>query len=253
MLAKRDRQAEIMDDPALEDQQHAAALCGLQRIHAVSGTLGRMWRPLKQLLATQPDQQLRVMDVGCGDGLLLRQLYHCARRHGYTLQLVGCDFSARALELAEKAAGRERVPLELQQIDVTRQALPAPVDVVINSLFLHHFDDGDVPQILQQFARAARRSVLIEDLLRSRLGLGLCWCGVRLLTRSPVVHVDGPLSVRAAFKMSEMRGLLARAGWTQATLTKYWPERFFIQYAPGVASQSAVEDAPPLSGGPHGN
>ncbi|MEO8271245.1 MAG: hypothetical protein ABI557_16100, partial [Aureliella sp.] len=89
---------------------------------------------------------------------------------------------------------------------------------------------------------AARRLVLIEDLLRSRLGFVLCWAGVRLLTRSKVVHIDGPLSVRAAFTLREIKGLLNEAGWSDAQLSQRWPERFLIQYRP---EQSAVFDQSP--------
>ncbi len=195
-----------MDDPALDAHEHLAALHGLQRIHALSGTLGRLWRPLQQLIQANRLSQLSVMDVGCGDSLLLRQLYRKAQNHGCSLHLIGCDFSSRALELSRLACRREQLPIELYQVDVTQQTLPIAADVVINSLFLHHFDCSDVVRILDLMSNAARRLVLIEDLMRSRLGYALCWAGVRLLTRSKVVHVDGPLSVQAAFTVKQMRG-----------------------------------------------
>lgn len=83
-----------MDDPALEAGEHAAALRGLSRVHAISGTFGRMWRPIQKLIADERLSQLSIMDVGCGDSLLLRQLYHRALRQGCELHLIGCDFSA---------------------------------------------------------------------------------------------------------------------------------------------------------------
>lgn len=235
MLTTRCRQPEVMDDPLLEMSEHTAALMGLQRIHALSGTLGRMWRPIKKLIDTQQLRQLRVLDVGCGDSLLLRQLYHRAAKRGCSLHVIGCDFSERALELSELACQRERVPIELHHIDVTKQPLPTTADVVINSLFLHHFEVGDVLRILELMSAAGNRLVLIEDLLRSRLGFVLCWGGVRLLTRSRVVHIDGPLSVRAAFTLPEIRDLLYRAGWTDAYAAACWPQRFLIHYQPQSA------------------
>ncbi|MCA9159847.1 MAG: methyltransferase domain-containing protein [Planctomycetales bacterium] len=241
-----------MDDPDLDANEHIAALGGLRRIHALSGTLGRFWRPLQQLI--QPDQlrHLSVMDVGCGDSLLLRQLYRKSQQHDCTLHLIGCDFSARALELSRQACQREEVPIDLHQVDVTRQALPATADVVINSLFLHHFDSSDVVHILASMATAARRLVLIEDLLRSRLGYVLCWAGVRLLTRSRVVHFDGPLSVRAAFTMQEINGLLNQAHWTGAQLVRRWPERFLILYRPHQTAADFDHSTRRLWCEPHG-
>ena len=221
-----------MDDPALDADEHIAALRGLQRIHALSGTLGRLWQPLRQLIQADGLSHLSVMDVGCGDGVLLRQLFRKAQKHGCALHLIGCDFSPRALELCRQACQREQIPIELHQVDVTQQALPTTADVVINSLFLHHFNSADVVRILAAMSSAARRMVLIEDLLRSRLGYVLCWAGVRLLTRSTVVHIDGPLSVRAAFTIQEIKGLLDQAHWSGAQLSQRWPERFFIQYRP---------------------
>ena len=219
-----------MDDPALDAGEHAAALRGLRRVHAISGTSGRMWRPIQRLLTTCRLSELSVMDVGCGDGSMLRQLWQLARRSGCKLHLHGCDFSQRALDMCTAACEQAGIPVSLYHVDVLRQPLPGPVDVVINSLFLHHFDNDQIVPLLRQMATRTRRLLLVEDLLRGRLSYTLVWLGVRLLTRCRVVHVDGPLSVKAAFTQQEMRRLLNQAELKTASLGKHWPERMFITW-----------------------
>ena len=79
-------------------------------------------------------------------------------------------------------------------------------------------------------AQAARQAVMICDLQRSWLGYGLAWVGCRLLTRSPVVHVDGPRSVAAAFAVSEISALAARSGLDGAVISHHWPERWLLAW-----------------------
>jgi len=73
---------------------------------------------------------------------------------------------------------------------------------------------------------------VVDDLIRSRLGYALAWSGTRLLSRSWVVHTDGPLSVRAAFTPAELRRLAAEAGLTTAELVPFWPERQRLIWSP---------------------
>lgn len=228
-----------MDDPSLSAAEHVAALQGLARVHRLTGTAARLWRPIKQLLHAQPTRQLSVMDVGCGDGLMLRKLARRATAEGLSLRLIGCDFSSRALELCQRGANSEKLSIELHQVDVTNAPLPHTADVIINSLFLHHFSEAQVKIILQQFRGHAQRLVVIEDLLRTRLGYGLCWLGVHLLTRSRVVHVDGLLSVRAAFSMAEMQTLLHQADMSTAKLYPHWPERLMVEWSPADGAPDA--------------
>ena len=56
----------------------------------------------------------------------------------------------------------------------------------------------------------------------------LAYLGTRILSRSPVVHVDGLLSVAAAFTMSEALELARRARWEGATVRWRWPFRFLL-------------------------
>lgn len=238
-LAHRCVQPEIMDDPGLGDAEHAAALQGLARVHILTGTAGRLWRPIERLYRKRKTRQLSIMDVGCGDGILLRKLARRAARRGLSLRLIGCDFSPRAIELCQRGAAADKLSIELHQVDVTSAPLPVSADVVINSLFLHHFSEAQVKAILQQFRTHARELVVIEDLLRSRLGYGLCWAGVHLLTRSRVVHVDGLLSVRAAFSMAEIQAVLREAGMSTAKLYRHWPERFMVEWSPAGGDMDA--------------
>ena len=109
-LSSRDRQPEVMDQPQLQRVQHTNALNGLARIHRVTGTASRLWGPIYRQLKAHNRKSLTVLDVGCGDGFLLRQLFKRARRQGFELKIAGCDFSERALDFARQAAEGQGTP-----------------------------------------------------------------------------------------------------------------------------------------------
>lgn len=224
-----------MDDPGLDPAEHFRALNALSRVHRLTGMARRLWHAIRSSLKDSGQTSARIVDVGCGDGYLLLKLYELAKRDGFQLQLVGCDFSARALEAAsERAATEYGTQLESCELDVLSDRAIPEGDVVMASLFLHHFKVPEVTKILQKMHASARQLLLVEDLLRTPLGYGLCWIGVHALTRSHVVHTDGLLSVRAGFLMDEMRRMMVEAGLdplqSSKTLTRHWPERLLIRY-----------------------
>jgi 2-polyprenyl-3-methyl-5-hydroxy-6-metoxy-1,4-benzoquinol methylase len=88
-----------------------------------------------------------ILDVGCGLGLLAFYL----REHGLTTPIVGIDFDARKIALAQQASTVFR--------DVTfrvgdaREPLPAGHTVVLLDI-LHYFDTASQQQILANAAQA---------------------------------------------------------------------------------------------------
>jgi hypothetical protein len=110
---------------------------------------------------------------------------------------------------------------------------PDGYDVVLTSRFLHHLDDHDAEMLLALMARRARQLVLVNDLIRSPLGYGLAWAGTRLLSRSWIVHTDGPRSVQGAFQLAEVAAMAERAGLRGASLRRCWPERYLLSWSRG--------------------
>ena len=159
------------------------------------------------------------------------RLAQLARRRGVPLEAHGCDISATAVTHAQTAARRADVTnTRFFALNALVDPLPDGYDAILCTLFLHHLAEQDGVELLRRMASATRRAVLVDDLVRTRLGFALVLVGSYLLTRSPIVHVDGPLSVRAALSLDEARELAERAGLHDATIRRHWPERFLLAW-----------------------
>jgi SAM-dependent methyltransferase len=229
-IAERRRRPEWMDEPNLDAHCHELALEGLARINSWSGATRLFWPRLKALCKASPNSPLRVLDLASGAGDAVIRLRQRAKGAGLPLQIDGCDRSPTAIAYARKAAESRKADVRFFHCDVLHDPLPRDYDVVINSLFLHHLDDANVVKFLSRAAAVASRALVITDLVRSRLGLFLAFAATRVLTRSPVVHVDGPLSVQGAFRLAEIRELATRAGLSGASLTRHWPCHMLLSW-----------------------
>lgn len=228
-IAKRNRQPELMDQPGLDAAEHDRALRGLARVNWFSRSAAIFWPTLRQLAREQHGTPLRVLDVACGGGDVTVALVQRARREGITLQMAGCDFSDTALAIARSHAEQAQAVIEFFRHDVLAEPLPARFDAVICSLFLHHLDEAEAVNVLRSMSQAGR-AVLVNDLVRSRRGYLLAVVGTRLLSRSRIVHVDGPMSVEGAFTPSEALQLCEQAGMYGTTVSRHWPQRFLLTW-----------------------
>jgi 2-polyprenyl-3-methyl-5-hydroxy-6-metoxy-1,4-benzoquinol methylase len=223
-----------MDDPALPPADHDAALRGLARLNALSRCHASLW-PRVRSLARRKGGTLHVLDVASGGADLPIRMDAVARLQGVRLRWTLTDRSAHALRHGLARARACGLACEGEQVDVLERPLPQ-ADLVINSLFLHHFDGPDVVRILEAMRHAARLAVGASDLRRSRLALGLVWLGSRTLSRSPVVRHDATASVRAAHQPREIRELVDRAGLQDATVQVADPVRWLLWWERGAAA-----------------
>lgn len=251
---------ELMDDPGLCPKEHARALAGLRRINFWSGTTKHLAREILQIACRAPQSRWRILDLGCANGELVIDLAK-ALEGKLSFQITGWDMSPLAIEHARKRTQQlesrrgqafEKLPVAFEVRNVfdvsgpeqsahsctngaTVGSQPAalaepPFDIVFCTLFLHHFNDHEAIEVLRAMKRLARTTVLVDDLRRTRLGWWLAYFGCHLLSRSPVVHFDGPQSVRAALTLDEARAMALSAGLAPVSIRKHWPERYTIRW-----------------------
>ncbi len=238
-LSERVVEPEVMDQPGLDDAAHRAALRGLARINAVSRSAALLWPSLAAAWeakrsagpphAGSAAPVLRVLDVACGGGDVAIDLWKRARRLNVRLALTAIDVSQTAVEQARDAARHAGAGIDVVRLDALRDPLPSGFDVAVTSLFIHHLSRDEAVRVLRKMAEAAPR-VVVNDLERTRAGYVAARIGTRMLSRSPVVHVDGPRSVRAALTREELRSIAEGAGLREPRVVRRWPFRLLLDW-----------------------
>ncbi len=217
-----------MDQPALDPSEHRRALLGLRRIQRVRGPEELLWREVEHWAPLAGQASLRLLDVACGGGDLVAAIARRARRAGLPVEVAGCDRSPVALAAARERARHAGVEVELFEHDVLHDPLPEGYDLITSGLFLHHLAEDDAVRLLRDRGAVARCAAWIDDLARSVLGWLYAGIGSRLLSRSPTVHEDAALSVRAAFTPAEAAALASRAGLAGARIERHWPASWVL-------------------------
>ena len=101
-------------------------------------------------------------------------------------------------------------------------------DYITASLFLHHFQEDEIVELLGSFARIARRAVVINDLVRNLVPYYFIRLISPIFLTSYLTRNDGPVSVLRGFTADELRDLAHRAGIRRYRVERLFPYRFLL-------------------------
>ena len=206
-LAIRSRQEEQMDAPGLDPAVYEKVLHDLARVNRWTFTAHPALAFLRR--AVGDAKRFRLIDVGFGDGDILRAIARWARRRGIAADLVGVDLNEKSLKAARDATPPD-LAIDYRAGDYLDQE--GPFDFVISSQVTHHMTDAQLMTFLRYMESEARMGWLICDLHRH----GFAYRGFPLLARLLGVHrivrEDGQLSIARAFRPDEWRAILTEAG-----------------------------------------
>ncbi len=229
-VSVRRLEPEILDQPGLDAQRHVHALRGLERINLLSLTASALRGPIRQFAARHSGRPVRLLDLASGAGDTPIHLKRWADKRNIPLDIHGCDISPISVDYAQQRADAHHADVSFFVHDVVRDGIPEGFDIVTSTLFLHHLRNDDIRDLLRSASRNTRL-VLVSDLVRGWAGYILAQVVCRAITRSDVVHNDGPLSVAASFTMEEFRHLAADAGLQGYSIAWQWPFRFLFTWS----------------------
>jgi SAM-dependent methyltransferase len=223
-FSKRADLTELMDEPCTQEELRAC-LKDIEKLNR--WFLG--YRPvlhwLDSLNLSRSSSPLRILDIGCGRGDLLRHIARWAYSRGITVKLTGCDINPDSIAIATEAStGR----VEWIAADVFSLNGRATVDLIVSSLFTHHLQDRDVVRFLQWMEEHAQAGWFINDLSRAPIPYWLIKAFTRVAGLHRFVQHDAPVSFRRAFVPEDWQRMCSAAGlknsdfaienWTPARL-----------------------------------
>lgn len=225
MLAERVEADEIMDDPALAAKDYAAVLNDLAKVNTVTLARQPTLRFLQRALANR--QAFSLLDVGFGDGDMLRAIAAWARQNGKTARLVGVDLNPRSEAIA-RAGTSAQDDIEFRTGDYADLA-GAGFDCVVSSLVAHHMTHAQLVTFLRFMDAEARAGWFVNDLHRH----AVAYLGYPLLARVAgwhrIVRHDGRLSIARSYRPGEWLPILAEAGPADATVRRVFPFRLCVE------------------------
>jgi ubiquinone/menaquinone biosynthesis C-methylase UbiE len=210
-MKRAEHAVEFLDRPVPRADREAA-LRDIDRLNAWFGGYWLTRRAIGRL--TGGARALTVIDVGGGRGDFARRLARSARRRGRRVRVVVVDRDAAV-------AGGDP---DVVAVRADATALPfreGAADVATASLLLHHLEPDAAARCLSEMRVAARRGVVVNDLLRTRATVALVWLATRLFARHRFARHDGPLSVRRAYAPDELRTLAEKAGIARLAIRRH--------------------------------
>jgi len=201
---------EILDELPATDARAIRSRRDLQRVNRIMGSRVILTRALRRALASAPQHvPVRILELGAGDGTLALGVARHLATSWREAELTLLDRQALIAEATGTAfahLGWTLRPLTVDALEwaraPTQQQLSGRWNVALANLFLHHFEEDGLRELLSALAQRCDAFVACEP-RRSLPAL----IGSRLLpalgVSADTLH-DAIVSVRAGFRGNEL-------------------------------------------------
>lgn len=196
---------ELLDALPVEDARAIASRGDLVRVNAVMFQGAIMAGLMRNNLDHKP---LRILELGAGDGRFMLSVARKLGRSWADVELVTLDMAdlmTPKVRADFRALGWRVEPVVADVFDWIGRPQPGRFDAVTANLFLHHFQEGQLRDLLAAMA-GVTSCFLATEPRRSDLALwGTGW--LRALGVNEVTLHDAAASVRAGFSERELSSL----------------------------------------------
>ena len=228
---------ELLDLHAGNLSEVRRSLGDIRRINTYLGGAKPVCDAVWSLLGDR--ESATVLDIGTGNADIPLRLTKQAKQRDVDLKITGLDINARHLQIArEDVRNYENISL----LGADAFALPLrdkSVDVVISTLFLHHFRAPEIRALLREFSRVARVGWTMHDQVRDALPLWFFRLARPVLATSYLTRYDAVASIYRAYTPGEMRSIVAPI--PGATVATSFPYRMSVNWQRAGTKQRASD------------
>jgi 2-polyprenyl-3-methyl-5-hydroxy-6-metoxy-1,4-benzoquinol methylase len=223
----RTDKSEIMDDFNLEGENLRDALDKIAKINQLLGGNSLTLLGVKSLLKNaSSDTEITIVDVGCGNGDMLRILADYGLKNNLKFKLIGIDANNftvnHAISLSKKYSN-----ISYRREDIFDKAFTElEYDIVLSTLVLHHFKEDEIIKTLRLFYTNAKLGIVINDLQRSLIAYRLFQALCFVFRLNPLSREDGLISILRGFKKEDLIRFSEKLNFKKYTIEWRWAFRY---------------------------
>lgn len=218
---------EIMDDFALEGETLRVALDKIASINQFLGGNKLTLQGVQKILSSvSKTNEIVLIDIGCGNGDMLRTLAEYGKINNWKFKLVGIDANNFTINYAKNLSSNyDNISYHRQDVfDKPFEELN--YDIVLCTLTLHHFNEDEILKLMNVFYKKCKLGIVINDLHRNsvayRLFQGLCVVfGLNKMSKE-----DGLISILRGFKKQDFIDFSTKLDFKKYTLNWKWAFRY---------------------------
>jgi 2-polyprenyl-3-methyl-5-hydroxy-6-metoxy-1,4-benzoquinol methylase len=224
---QRSTAPEMMDDFQMEGEILRDALDKIASINQLLGGNKVTLQGVKSLISDRSNQQtVRITDIGCGNGDMLRALADYALRHDLNFILKGIDANRYTIEHARNlSAAYPHISYCCTDIFDEKSKIDH-CDILLCTLTLHHFTDQEIIALLQRFSETASLGFVINDLQRSALAYHLFQALCFVFRLNYMSREDGLVSILRGFKRADLRSYAKKLNLKNSLIRWKWAFRY---------------------------
>lgn len=204
---QRTDKEELMDDFSIGGDLLRDTLDKLENINRWLGGNKVTVNGLKSLLENHPkEQEITIIDIGCGHGDILRDVAKFGRKNGYNFKLIGVDANPTAIKYANELSLKyQELSFETQDI-FSEEFQKRKFDVVLATLFLHHFKEAALISFLKNTIKQTKIGIIVNDLHRHKLAYYLFMLLSMFISNKMIIE-DGLTSILRGFKRKDLENI----------------------------------------------
>lgn len=218
---------EIMDDFDMEGEILRDALDKIARINRLLGGNQLTLQGVKNILSQNPaDRKITIVDVGCGNGDMLRALADYAEDNHLEFELIGIDANQFTVNYAkELSISYPNIKYRCEDI-FDKDFSTLQYDIVLCTLTLHHFKDDEIIRLLKVFNENAALGIVINDLHRSSVSYRLFQALCFVFRLNDMSREDGLVSILRGFRKPELEEFSKKLNLKNYSIEWKWAFRY---------------------------
>ncbi|MFV8369727.1 methyltransferase domain-containing protein [Flavobacterium sp. LB2R40] len=218
---------EIMDDFSMEGEILRDALDKIARINQLLGGNQLTLHGVQELLPSLSEtKEIVIVDVGCGNGDMLRTLAEYGIKKNLKFKLIGIDANNFTVSHAQKLSDNySNINYQCQDIfDESFKELK--YDILLCTLTLHHFKEDEISKLLGVFYTNAAIGIVINDLHRSAVAYRLFQVLCIVFQLNEMSREDGLTSILRGFKKEELVQFSKKLNFNNYKIHWKWAFRY---------------------------